>query len=176
MSEADLTADTEPEPDDLAGAERWIGYLDWLRSDIIRAVLALSPQEQRHSRLTSGWTPLELLSHVLHMEQRWFVWGFLAEPVDEPYGDWTPHHTHWQVPAEVTAERLVARLEQVADRTRTVIRRHGMATPAAPGGRFETAPTPTLEWICLHVVAEYARHAGHLDIVSELANGANPES
>ena len=39
--------------------------------------------------LPSGWTPIELLSHVLHMEQRWFVWGFLGEQVDDPWGDWT---------------------------------------------------------------------------------------
>ena len=39
--------------------------------------------------------------------------------------------------------------------------------PASPGGRFADDP-PTLEWICFHVLAEYARHAGHLDIVVEL--------
>ncbi len=39
--------------------------------------------------MPSGWTPIELLSHVLHMEQRWFVWGFLGEAVDDVWGDWT---------------------------------------------------------------------------------------
>jgi hypothetical protein len=39
---------------------------------------------------------------------------------------------------------------------------------ASPGGRFRQDP-PTLEWICFHVVTEYARHLGHLDIVVELA-------
>ena len=39
---------------------------------------------------------------------------------------------------------------------------------ASPGGRFDDDP-PTLEWICFHVLAEYARHAGHLDIVAEQA-------
>ena len=39
---------------------------------------------------------------------------------------------------------------------------------AAPGGRFADDP-PSLEWICFHVLAEYARHAGHLDIAVELA-------
>ena len=41
---------------------------------------------------------------------------------------------------------------------------------SSPGGRFAEDP-PTLEWICFHVLAEYARHAGHLDIVAELADG-----
>ena len=46
-------------------------------------------EEQRTTRLASGWTPIELLSHVLHMEQRWFVWGFLGEEVADPWGDWS---------------------------------------------------------------------------------------
>jgi hypothetical protein len=25
------------------------------------------------------------------MEQRWFVWGFLVEEVDRPWGDWSRH-------------------------------------------------------------------------------------
>ena len=61
-------------------------YLSFLRESIAEAVLALSPEEQRTTRLASGWTPIELLSHVLHMEQRWFVWGFLGEQVDRPVG------------------------------------------------------------------------------------------
>jgi hypothetical protein len=28
-----------------------------------------------------------------------------------------------------------------------------------------------LAWICFHVLQEYARHAGHLDVAVELAGG-----
>ena len=55
------------------------------------------------------------------------------------------------------------------ERTRAVLRDHPLDAPASPGGRFASDP-PTLEWICFHVLAEYARHAGHLDIVTELAD------
>ena len=34
---------------------------------------------------------------------------------------------------------------------------------------FSSEP-PTLMWICFHVLHEYARHAGHLDIACELAD------
>ncbi|MGH3314739.1 MAG: DUF664 domain-containing protein [Nocardioidaceae bacterium] len=27
-----------------------------------------------------------------------------------------------------------------------------------------------MEWICFHVLQEYARHAGHLDVAVELAS------
>ena len=172
----------EPPKDGPGGAERWVGYLDWVRSDIATKVLSLSYADQRTSQVSSGWTPLELLSHVLHMEQRWFVWGFLGEQVDEPWGDWNTDEpwrsddsdetlpaARWVVADGVTAESLAERLDSVAARTRAVLHGFSLWATAASGGRFCDDP-PTLEWICFHVLAEYARHAGHLDIVAELAS------
>ena len=165
----------EPAKHGPAGAVRWAAYLDWVREEIVDAVLALPETERRTSRLPSGWTPVELLSHVLHMEQRWFVWGFLGEAVAEPWGDWTVDEPwdeeaegRWHVAADITAEELVARLRAVGDRTRAVLRDFPLDATASPGGRFADDP-PSLEWICFHVLAEYARHAGQLDIAVELA-------
>jgi uncharacterized damage-inducible protein DinB len=172
---------SEPARSGAAGAARWSAYLDWVRSEMVRGVLALSPEAQREPRVPSGWTPLELLSHVLHMEQRWFVWGFLGEPVTEPWGDWnvdepwtsdnsdeTRPRARWQVADDLTAGQLGSRLEAVGERTRGVLGDFPLDATASPGGRFAEDP-PTLEWICFHVLTEYARHAGHLDIVVELA-------
>jgi uncharacterized damage-inducible protein DinB len=163
----------EPPKDGPAGAERWAGYLDWVRSDVIDGVLALSYDDQRIPRVPSAWTPLELLSHVLHMEQRWFVWGFLGEQVDDPWGDWDVDDPstgtgRWQVPPGTTAEDLADRLRALGERTTAILREHPLGAVASVGGRFSEDP-PTLEWICFHVLAEYARHAGHLDIVVELS-------
>jgi hypothetical protein len=167
--------DGEPGKDGPAGPPRWAAYLDWLREELIAGVLRLSEEERRTTRLPSGWTPIELLSHVLHMEQRWFVWGFLGEQVDEPWGDWTVDEpwdasvdARWVVADDVTAEVLVERLRTIGGRTRSVLRDFPPEALASPGGRFADDP-PTLEWICFHVLAEYARHAGHLDIAVELA-------
>lgn len=162
----------EPPKSGGSGGERWADYMAWLRSTMSAAVLDLHHEAQRTPRVPSGWTPLELLSHVLHMEQRWFVWGFLGEPVDHPWGDWdvpdpTTQEGRWRVPAETTAEALAARLRGIGERTSAILRQHPLDTPARTGGRFTDDP-PTLEWICFHVLAEYARHAGHLDIVVEL--------
>jgi hypothetical protein len=46
---------------------------------------------------------------------------------------------------------------------------------AATGGRFSGDEAPDLRWICFHVLQEYARHAGHLDIVVELEGGPTGE-
>ena len=37
------------------------------------------------------------------------------------------------------------------------------------------ASAPQLQWILLHLIQEYARHAGHLDIARELVDGQTGE-
>jgi uncharacterized damage-inducible protein DinB len=170
----------EPEKAGPAGTERWVAYLDWVREDLIEGILSMPPHEQRSSRLPSDWSPIELLSHLLHMEQRWFIWGFLGEPVNEPWGDWNVPEpwkgnggddgprARWVVDDHVTAEQLAAQLRALGERTRSVLREHPLEAHALSGGRFNEDP-PTLEWICFHVLTEYARHAGQFDIVAELS-------
>ena len=163
----------EPSKAGGAGAQRWADYLDWMRAECIEAVVSLSYEQQRTARTPSGWTPLELLHHLLHMEQRWFVWGFLGEEVAQPWGDWNvadpdaDPDARWRVPDGVSAEQIAERLRAQGARTRQVLRGHDLREPGRTGGRFTSEP-PTLEWICFHVLAEYARHAGHLDITVEL--------
>ena len=162
-----------PKDTGLTTSGLWSAYLDWQRGDVLAGVRRLDPDQQRRSAVPSAWTPLELLSHVAHMEQRWFVWGFLGEPVPEPWGDWDvadPARTRggrWAVPETVTVEDVATQLESVASRTRDALATHPLEAVASTGGRFESDP-PTLEWICFHVLAEYARHAGHLDLAVEL--------
>ncbi len=150
-------------------------YLDFYRRQLIDGVLELSATERRRTRLPSGWSPIELLSHALHMEQRWFVWSFLGDQVDDVWGDWTVDEpwvrpddgteVRWQVPAAVTAEELADRLRLLGERTAEVLASHDLDEVAAHGGRGDPAD---LRWICFHVLQEYARHAGHLDIAIEL--------
>lgn len=164
-------------------AALWPAYLDYYREQVIAAVLALPDEQRRRSQVPSGWTPIELLSHVLHMERRWFLWGFLGEPTEDVWGDWTGGDAdpwqdeqdtgparRWHVPADVTAEELAARLREVGARTTQILHGTPLDTVAAAGDRFEGDPAP-LEWICFHVLQEYARHAGHLDIAVELSAG-----
>ena len=48
-------------------------------------------------------------------------------------------------------------------------------TIGAAGGRVDDDDRPTLNWILFHVLQEYARHAGHLDVVRELTDGVTGE-
>ncbi|MEK8105270.1 aldo/keto reductase [Micromonospora sp. M12] len=78
-----------PEPTDPAGSrtEVFLRYLDYFRDSVVAKVSALDESELRRSRLPSGWTPLELLTHLRHVELRWIEWGFQGRDVAEPWGD-----------------------------------------------------------------------------------------
>ena len=147
-------------------------YLDFYREKAIEKVLQLPAEERDTSRVPSVWTPLQLLHHLAHMEQRWFVWGFLAEPVEEPFGDEVAGA--WGIPPDRGVDQVAAMARAVGERTRSVLATHALDSVAATGGRFSEDP-PTLSWICFHVLQEYARHVGHLDVAVELAGGPTGE-
>jgi hypothetical protein len=102
------------------------------------------------------------------MEQRWFVWGHLAEPVAAPWGD--EQDGRWHVPEDVGLDALLEELRDVGARTSRLLAERPLDERSMVGGRFDDDP-PTLAWICFHVLQEYARHAGHLDVAVELAGG-----
>jgi uncharacterized damage-inducible protein DinB len=148
-----------------------LDYLDYFRSVIARKLAGLPEQELRTSRLPSGWTPLQLLKHLVYMERRWLRWGFLAEQVPDPWGD--EQDERWHVRPDETVADLVAAMHDGGRRTREIVTSAELGDLAAVGGRFsEDNPPPSLAWILVHVLEEYARHAGHLDIAREIADGA----
>jgi len=143
-------------------------YLEFFRETVVRKVESLPDTDLRQTRLPSGWTPIELVNHLAFMERRWFVWGFLGEPVEDPWGD--ALDDRWHVPDDTGLDQVVRMLRAVGRRTKEVLTSHALDEVAPPGPRFEHEP-PALSWICFHVLQEYARHAGHLDIAVELAGG-----
>ncbi|RZT15161.1 uncharacterized protein DUF664 [Kribbella sp. VKM Ac-2569] len=164
-------------PRDLADTiELHLQYLDRYRSIIEKKLIGLSDTELRSSRLPSGWTPLELLKHLVFMERRWLRWGFIGEPVDHPWGDSADEpDSPWTLESNDTLEGLLAQLHAGGEFTRSVVAGEDPAAIAAAGGRFGTDDRPTLNWILFHVLQEYARHAGHLDVARELVDGATGE-
>jgi uncharacterized damage-inducible protein DinB len=150
-------------------AEVLLGYLAYFRSVLLAKLDGLAEDELRRSRLPSGWTPLQLLMHLTHVERRWLVWGFEGEAVADPWGD--QRDGRWYVPQEETLATLTAALHRQAERTNEIVLAHDLADVGQPGERWEGAEPATLERVLLHLVQEYARHVGHLDVVRELVDG-----
>lgn len=164
-----------PEPTQPASspAEVLVRYLGYFRGQVESRVEGLSEKEQRSSRLPSGWTPVQLLKHLTHVEQRWLEWGFEGAAVADPWAD--SRDGRWFVDdAERLTDLLVAFREQCR-RSNAVIAAHALTDVGRPGPRWNGQPPATLERVLLHLVQEYARHVGHLDIVAELAGGPTGE-
>lgn len=164
-----------PEPTSSADSrsEVFLRYLDYFRDCLVRRIRALPEAELRTSRLPSGWTPLDLVNHVTHVERRWLEWGFEGADVAEPWGD--SRDDRWYVDPERSRDDVLDALSEQAARSRAVIERHDLDEIGAPGPRWDGAPPATLERVLFHLVQEYARHAGHMDLVSELAGGPTGE-
>lgn len=150
-------------------AEVLLGYLDFFREQVIRKEAGLSDAEARGSRLPSGWSPLSLLFHMTWVERRWLVWGFEGDALADPWGD--QHDGRWHVPAGVGRGDVVAGLRSQGLLTREVVARHELSERGHPGPRWDGAAPATLHRVLLHLVQEYARHLGHLDVVRELVDG-----
>jgi uncharacterized damage-inducible protein DinB len=162
-----------PEPTDPADSRTavFLGYLEYFRERLVGMLTALPETELRSSRLPSGWTPLELLKHLTNVERRWLEWGFAGLDVDEPWAD--SRDGRWYIAADETLAGLLSAMRTQAGRSRVVIESHDLDELGQPGPRWDGADPATLERVLFHLLQEYARHVGHLDIVAELA-GVEP--
>jgi hypothetical protein len=147
-----------------------LDYLDYFRGVVAGKLEGLPPGDLTESRLPSGWTPSGLVHHLVNVERRWLVWGFLGEQVEEPWHD-AAEGGGW-VTLDQSVPELCLLLDEAADRTRAIVESHELTEQATLGGRFgDGASAPQLQWILLHLLQEYARHTGHLDIARELVDG-----
>jgi len=152
-----------------SSAEVFLGYLDYFRARVVGKLQSLPVAELRASRLPSGWTPLELIKHLRYVEMRWLDWGFEGTAIANPWAD--EREGRWQVADDETLPELTAALARQAARTRQIVESHDLTDVGRPGDRWEGAEPATLERVLFHVLQEYARHLGQLDVVSEIAGG-----
>ena len=80
----------------------------------------------------------------------------------------------WHSAAEDTPEQLLTLWQDTVASSRTLV-----ADALADGGLDQLARrtwpdgrAPSLRWILVHMIEEYARHNGHADLIRELADGA----
>ena len=153
--------------------EVFLRYLAYFRSRVVTKLREMRADQLTLSILPSGWTPIELLKHLQHVEMRWLEWGFEGRDVADPWGD--GKDDRWHVGADETLDGLIAALAAQAERSTAVIEAHNLAEIGQPGERWHGNDPPPLERILFHLLQEYARHVGHLDIVAELVAGSTGE-
>lgn len=150
------------------------GYVEWYRDTVLRKVAGLSDAQLRTVVEPLGWAPISLVQHLGWVERRWLRWGFAAEdvPAHPPGGD----EAEWQVADDEPTEAVVAAYLAEVARSRALAAGLDLDQPARVGGRFTTAEqAPSLGRILFHLLQEYARHVGQLDVARELIDGETGE-
>jgi hypothetical protein len=163
----------EPTAPAASRSEVFLHYLDYFRETLLEKAASMPAASVASSGLPSGWTPLQLLKHVRFVEMRWIEWGFRGGNIGDPWGD--RRDERWYVGPDETLASLADELRAQGEHTRKVVLATDLEAIGAPGPRWDGADPASLERVLFHLVQEYARHAGHLDIVAELAGGVQGE-
>jgi hypothetical protein len=170
-----------PDPELLADADEAAtlhSYLEYYRSVFIRKAEGLTDEAVRLRVGTSDLTLLGLVRHMAEVERGWFRRRFMdidcaflycgdAESGGDPDGDLHPT-------ADDTMADALKALAIEIEFARAATSGVPMGTLALADPPWNRIPgwRPSLRWILVHLIEEYARHCGHADLLREAADGA----
>ena len=139
------------------------------REHVLGILEGLPTEALRRPVLPSGWTCLGLVQHLAVDDERfWFRQVVAGEPVDDGESA-----DAWQVAPDVPAEAVLGLYRQETELANAIIAATPPDTAPAwwPDELFGGWRLHDVREIILHVIAETACHAGHLDAVRELIDG-----
>lgn len=152
-------------PRTTTGAERHLleSMLDRNRTELINTVRGLSEAESRRRLVASPTTPIGLLKHAAVAERIWFQHVLGNVPKSECDGGTTAADTSFIVADNETLADVIAEFERASARSRAI---------AADFDLDDTTTHPdlgevNLRFIYMLIIEDFARHAGHGDILRE---------
>ena len=138
------------------------------RNHVLGILEGLSEQDLQRAVLPSGWTCAGLVHHLtIDVERLWFR----AVVAGEQLPDWPDNA--WQAPMDLTAAEVLDAYRREIELADAIIAATSLdAAPAWwPEDLFGNWRLNDMREILLHVIAETATHAGHLDAARELIDG-----
>ncbi|GHC68548.1 DinB family protein [Streptomyces cinnamoneus] len=154
------------------GGEREVltAYLDWHRETFALKCAGV-PQERLSDKgvAPSGLSLHGLVRHLAAVERWWFRLQFAGEDVPELYyTDDDPDQDFGQLDGDPAEALAVWRAE--CERAREIVA--ATASLDATGRVFATGEPISLRVVLVKLIAEYARHNGHADLLRERIDGA----
>ena len=149
-----------------AGAERPMleGFLDWGRASLLRKCEGLTGEQLAvRASPPSNLSLLGLIRHMADVERNWFRNRFGGQDLPMLYPDDTDFTEAAAASAEGNWAALLA--EQQAARDTTAVLALDVTYESATWG------TMSLRWLYSHMIAEYAGHNGHADLLRERIDG-----
>ena len=146
-------------------------FLDHFRSQLESKVVGIT-EEQAHIAAVepSDLSLLGLIRHAAEVERHWFrqcllneeinpIWYGTSSVTNDPDGDF---HAS---PTDTLADALEIWRNEVRIARQNI---NGLtADSMARAARSRTGVVPSLRWIMIHMIEEYARHCGHADLIRE---------
>jgi uncharacterized damage-inducible protein DinB len=146
------------------------GWLDFYRDTLAAKCSGLSDERLRTASVPpSPLTLMGLLQHEAEVERNWFRRVLLGEDVPPIYGAKSAdgHSGGFDVAPETTFATVHRNW-----RDEIAIAKANCAERALDDTSPFMGAAVTLRWIYTHVIAEYARHCGHADLIRERIDGA----
>jgi uncharacterized damage-inducible protein DinB len=144
-------------------------FLDWYRATVFIKVDGLTEAQARiPSTPPSGLNLLGIVRHMADVERSWFRRRFAGEMIDPIF--YTPENPDGDMFPEATATLAdaVAALQAEIDIARRIA---SEATLPQQGLRLIEGHPVSMRWILVHMIEEYARHCGHMDLIREAIDG-----
>ncbi len=153
---------TDP-PTSAAEFETLNGFLDFYRQSVVEAISGLESDALAYCPVASESSPGGIIKHLAYVERWWFQDVLGGRDVPYPWTREDPDADFRIEPGD-TADSLVELYER-----ETALSREMVAARPALDAEYETPRNPvSLRWILVHMIEETARHAGHVDILTEL--------
>ena len=157
--------------------ETLLGFLDYQRATLEWKCRGLTDEQLRAGLPTTAMTLGGLLKHLARVEDQWFT-EVVAEGVkSEPWAS-MPWAAEWQSAAEHTGEELRQLWADGVGASRLVVAARLEAGDSALSGTHPAwggRGRPSLRWVLVHMIEEYARHNGHADLLRESLDGETGE-
>jgi uncharacterized damage-inducible protein DinB len=145
-------------------------WLDFYRVTLASKCDGLDDEQLRLASVPpSALTLLGLVQHAAEVERNWFrriLTGEQAPPIFGSQGHAEGHDGGFEVSAQ-SSYRAAAQIwqDEIAVARSNCATRRLDDTSAFMGGEV------SLRWIYTHMIAEYARHCGHADLIRERIDG-----
>jgi uncharacterized damage-inducible protein DinB len=149
-------------------------YLQSARDAVVWKLEGTSEYDVRRPMTPTGTNLLGLVKHLAAVEAGYFGFVFdrpFPEPI--PWGDEDADaNADMWATADESREQLLALYRRVWTHADAMITELPLDVTGTVPWWSGNRRTPTLHTVLVHVIAETNRHAGHLDIVRELIDGA----
>ena len=166
-----------PHPPERGGeAETLLGFLDYQRATLAWRVSGLDAESLAVTVASSAVTLGGLLAHMVFVEEYWCTYwlrggelGLQWQSVDwdqDPDADW---HSAATRPPEVLLLEWERAVETARRNVEEALAQGGLDAPTLRVG--DQGEAPSLRWVLVHLIEEYARHNGHADFLREAIDG-----